>query len=213
MSDWVMGDWRVPPRTRYAFAFLVLAIMLSSVILGSSMMTVPVTGAFDDDQLRQVAENHLSSVEAIWVEKESIYLGDFEYSSNYLYRMFPTGDPTVRWVVDSYFKLYARNKELNKEFGRSYSGQNLHELTRVIDDAFGRVTSDGLYCAWELRFNGTMVHFGSDTVLEPDLIPETHWTVSHDYSGEAVWSNKGATVPYRAKLVLHLWFETERPEF
>lgn len=213
MSEWEIRDWRVPPRIRYAFAFLVIAIMLSLVILGASVMRVPVTGAYDDDQLMQIAENHISAVEAIWVDKESIYVGDFEYSSNYLDRMFPTGDPTVRWVVESYFKLYAKSKELNKELERSYSGQNLHDLTRVINDNFARVTSDGTYCAWELRFNGTMVHFGSETVSEPDQIPETRWTVSHVYSGEAIWSKKGATVPFRAQLVLHLWFETERPDF
>ena len=213
MSDWEMRDWRVPPRTRYAFAFLALAVMLTAVMMGASMTVVPDTGAFDDDQMEQVAENRLFAVEAIWLDKEMIHIGDFEYGSNYLDRMFPTEDPTVRWLVDSYLKLYASNKEQKKEAGKPYSGEGLHALTVVIDDRFGRVSSDGTYCAWELRFNGTRVHFGSDTVDGPGLVPETRWSVSHDYSGESVWTHKGATVPFRAKLVFHLWFETEEPSF
>ncbi len=208
-----MRDWRVPPRTRYAFAFLALSIMLSAVLLGASMEAVPDSGAFDDDQMWRVAENRLLAAEALWVDDCPVSVGDADYGGDRLSYMFPTDDPTVRWVVDSYFKLYARSRELYRMWERSYHGQDLHGLTRAIDEKCSWITSDGTYCAWELVFNGTTVHFGSDTVSEPDLVPMTSWTVSHDYSGKVVWSNKGGTVPFHAKLVLHLWYETERPQF
>jgi hypothetical protein len=216
VSDWEMRDWRVPPRTRYAFAFLALAIMLSATMLGSSMRAVPDTGAFDDDQINQVTENWLSAVEALWVS--GIYvLEDYNIDDDGLPDLvplssyFPTSDPSVRWVIQSFFMLEAKRIETEKRL-RSYR-LYLDGLADDIDDQFGRVRVEGTYCAWELRFNGTLLHFGSETVDGPDQVPETCWTVSHDYSSDVQWWRRTGTVPFRAKLVFHLWFETERPEF
>lgn len=209
-----MRDWRVPPRAGYAFAFLALAIMLSAVILGASMMAVPGAGAFDDDQVRLVAENRLSAVEATWVDEQYIQIESSDGSTIVnLDRVFPTRDPTVGWVVGSYLRIIAENKDLERRGWDRYWGHDAEALTGTVDDGFERFTTDGTYCAWELWFNGTRVHFGSDTVKGPDMMPETRWTVSHDHSGEAEWSPRGATVPFRASLVLHLWFETEEPSF
>lgn len=216
MSDWVMRDWRAPPRVRYAVAFLAAAVVVSSTILATSTATVPSEAGFDDDHVLLVAENRLCAVEALWIDYDGINrrdlydeLPDIEDASRD-YR-FPTDDQTLRWIVNYYFELEAERKEVLK-YGHG-SWKDPEGLRDEIDDAFGRLTRSGSYSAWELTFNGTMVHFGSDTVQDPDLIPDTRWTVSHDYSGEIGWPSRDKLIPFRAKLVLHLWFETERPEF
>ncbi len=216
MSDWVMRDWRVPPRARHAIAFLVAAVAVSSMMTGVSTTTIPSEAGFDDDQVLLVAENRLCAVEALWVDysgidRRDLYddLPDIEDNSRD-YR-YPTDDQSLRWIVRYYFELEAERKEVLR-YGHG-SWNDPEGLRDEIDYAFGRMSRSGTYSSWELRFNGTRIHFGSDTVEDPDLVPETCWTVSHDYSGEIGWPSRHEMIPYRAKLVFHLWFETERPEF
>lgn len=213
MSDWIIRDWRVSPRSRYSFAFLAIALVVSGALLGAAVVSVPANGAFDDDHVLQVAENRLNAVEALWVDGK-IYLEDIDgYNHDPLEGMFPTDDPSVRWLVDSYFKLTARNNELMTKGWYYNQGYRLDGLAETIDDKFGDVTYVGTYCAWELVLNGTTVHRGSNVMEGAHNMPESHWTVSHDYSGEVQWSRHRGMVPFQAKLVFHLWFETERPEF
>lgn len=213
MSDWEVRDWRVAPNGRYAIAFLGAALVVSSVILGASMAAIPGEGGFEDDQMQMVAENRLLAVEALWVEGVTVAGFDSEGDGIVLdlHSLYPTGDPTVRWTVQSVFVLEAENRQKEEH-------QNLYEyryngLVDTIDEKFGWIEGEGTYCAWELRFNGSLVHFGSETVEGPDQIPETHWTVVHDYSEEVQWWMSRGTVDIRAELVFHLWFETEDPVF
>ncbi len=203
------------PRSRYALAFLGAALIVSSMLLGATMANIPSEAVFDDDQVLLVAENWLSAVEALWVDSpvvlEYCISDDGRSSGRALYHYYPTADPSVGWVVASAFMFEARMKEIERldtDFRIDYG-----DLLDTIDEKFLSVAAEGTYCAWELGFNGSRSHFGSDTVDGPDLIPETRWTVSHDYSGEVEWWRGQGIVPFRAKLVFHLWFETERPEF
>ncbi len=215
MSEWVMAEWRVAPRGRYAFAFLAIALMLSATLIGIAMAAVPDEGGFDDTHIELVMENWLTAVESLWVIPPYLgivdgYDGDFERLDHH----YPTTDLTVRWVVDSFFKLTARNHDLERrdlDYPLSY---RLDGLLVAVNEKFGWMTVDGTYCAWDLRFDGNRIHFGSDTVDKPGHIPESHWTVSHDYSGSIeVWGNEHREVEYRAQLRFHLWFETEDPVF
>ncbi len=216
MSEWVMRDWRVAPRTRYAMAFVGAALVVSSMILGASMMAVPTEGYYEDEHILLVADSRLLAVEALWVDPPRVgyrnILDDLpDVGETRLHYVKPTTDPTVRWMVRSYFELEAERKEVLQSGRGTWIDPEV--LRDDIDEAFGRFAWSGSYSAWELRFNGTMVHFGSDAVEDPDLIPETCWTVSHDYSGEIGWPSRDDTVPFHAKLVFHLWFETEEPSF
>jgi len=215
VSDWEMKDWRVAPRAKYAFAFLGIAVMLSAVILGASMATIPDEGGFDDDHAQLVAENHLSAVEALWVDPPEVVeyhlSNDGLPSGRRLDRVYPTSDPTVRWVVESVFKLETKMKEV-EQHSTDYR-MEYEDLLDTIDEKFGLVGSDGTYSAWELVLNGTRVHFGSEIVDGPGHIPVDHWTVLHYYSGEVQWWKDRGVIPFRAKLVFHLWFETEEPSF
>ena len=211
MSDWTIKDWRVAPRARYAFAFLIVAMVVSAVILGASIVAVPDVGGFDDDQVRLVAENRLSAVEALWVVPPDVIIYNLNDDGlpgpEPLDRFYDTDDITVRWVVASYFKLEAKWREVEK---RSLDvNLEYDDLLETIDEKFGWVTVEGTHCAWELRFNGTRMHFGSDTVYSPDQIPDSHWTVFHEYSGEAQWWKGQGFVKYRAELRFHLWSEGE----
>ncbi len=213
MSDWVVKDWRAAPRGRYAIAFLGAALFVSSMILGASMAAIPGEGSFDDDHIRQVADNRLLAVEALGVEDLTVF--GFGYEGDGwvigLSSIYPTYDPTLRWTVQSVFMLEAENR--HREEQQIGSHYRYDRLLDTIDEKFGWVTSEGTYSAWELRFNGSLVHFGSDVVEEPAHIPESHWTVTHDYSEEVQrWFDRGVT-QLEARLVFHLWFETEDPVF
>lgn len=215
MSDWEVREWRTVPKGRYAFAFLGAAVVVSSVVLGASMAAIPGEGGFDDDQMRMVAENRLSAVEALWVGKVLVQEGYAH--DNDLPGLVPlthfycwldySYDRTVRWMVQSYFMLQAEMR-----YKQSYNSgyvMMFHDLLGTLGEKFGSVEAEGTYCAWELWYNGSRVHFGSEAVDGPDLIPEAHWTVAHDYS----WDERRDPLPFQARLVFHLWFETEAPVF
>jgi len=187
-------------------------MMLSATLIGIAMAAVPDEGAFDDTHVKRVAENRLTAVESLWVIPPYVeeWIGrGWDYEK--LDRYYHTSDFSVRWVIDSIFKLTALNQDLEER--RRHHRFEVDGLFVTMDEKFGWVTVDGTYCAWELWFNGTRLHFGSDTVDRPGDIPESHWTVTHDYSGEVdQWGAEG-NIRYRAEIRFHLWFETEDPEF
>lgn len=187
------------PSQLRLLALLALSMLLSCSIAGASFLTVPGEGSLSDEDMELVAENHLSAVEALYVPVPWVSASIWE-DDEFLDGLFPTDEHTVRWVVDSYFKLLAR-QDAYEEWGRGIE-YGLGLLVRTIDRGFHKIDREGTEFAWELRYNGSRVLLVSDAL--DDGMPEERWTVSHDCSGE-VWAYGEVNVTYRASLRFHLW--------
>lgn len=215
MSDWEVKDWRIAPKKSYADVFVVIALLVSATIIGRAMTVVPDKGGFDDAHIEVVAENRLTAVESLWVIPPTVRSPD-DSDLGGISRLdweFPTDDLTVRWVVDSFFKMTVWNVEKEGITMDANTRYYLSGLLAVIDEKFQWFKVDGTYCAWKLVLDGERIHFGSDTVEKPGHIPDRHWTVSHDYSGTIDRWEGYEGISYEAKLRFYLWFETEDPIF
>ncbi len=184
-----------------ALLFLMVVILISVGMFLYTASTAPTNGAFTDSTYQLLAENELTAVEGLFIEPP-LLINRTTNVSKPLDELFPTANPTVRWLLGSGCVLSTSADDYGVEYDRNAFQQPTREV-------FMSVRLQGTHFAWALICMNETIMFGSDNITSLEDLPQDRWVVTRDYSDafppSAYDFRAGGSRPPKAELRFFFW--------